>query len=232
MKRGTFAALFVVLLTGCGKDNPVSSVPSMVTDIDGNVYHTVIIGTQVWMVENLVTTKFNDGTAIPLVTGDTSWGNLTTPGYCWYDNDSANKNLYGALYNWHTVNSGKLAPPGWHVPTDAEWSTLIKYLGGYGVAGGKMKEAGTGHWKDPNYGADNSSRFTALPGGCRVYDGAYISIEGGGYWWSSTESPPVVSFYYLYHFFEEISRATTVKCSGYSVRCVRDHNYWLTGLER
>ena len=115
-----------------------------VTDIDGNVYHTVTIGTQTWMVENLKTTKYNDGTAIPLVTDSTAWLNLTTPGYCWYNNDAATyKNTYGALYNWFTVNTSKLAPSGWHVPTDAEWTTLITYLGGETVAGGQMKSTGT-----------------------------------------------------------------------------------------
>ena len=119
-----------------GLSNVVTATPNVV-DIDGNVYHTVTIGTQVWMVENLKTTKYNDGTAIPLVTDNTAWGALTTPGYCWYNNDSATyKNTYGALYNWYAVNTGKLAPTGWHVPTDSEWTVLTTYLGGQSVAGG------------------------------------------------------------------------------------------------
>ncbi|MDD4729737.1 MAG: FISUMP domain-containing protein, partial [Dysgonamonadaceae bacterium] len=102
--------------------------PVTVTDIDDNVYHTVTIGTQVWMVENLKTTKYNDGTSIPLVSDGTAWSNLATPGYCFYNNDAANKSTYGALYNWFTVNTNKLAPTGWHVPTDAESTTLENYL--------------------------------------------------------------------------------------------------------
>ena len=105
----------------------------MATDADGNVYHTVTIGTQTWTVENLKTSKYNDGTKIPLVTDGTTWGNLTTPGYCWHNNDAAtNKATYGALYNWYAVNTGKLAPSGWHVPTDAEWTTLENYLIAHG----------------------------------------------------------------------------------------------------
>ena len=119
-----------------GLSNIVTATPNVV-DIDGNVYHTVTIGTQVWMVENLKTTRYNDGTAIPLVTDGTAWAALTTPGYCWYNNDSATyKNTYGALYNWYAVNTGKLAPTGWHVPTDSEWTVLTTYLGGESLQAG------------------------------------------------------------------------------------------------
>jgi uncharacterized protein (TIGR02145 family) len=105
------------------------SFTTAVTDKDGNVYHTVTIGTQTWMVENLKTTKYNDGTAIPFITDNSAWANLTTPGYCWYNNDSTTyKNMYGALYNWYAVSTGNLAPKGWHVATDAEWTTLQNYL--------------------------------------------------------------------------------------------------------
>jgi uncharacterized protein (TIGR02145 family) len=139
-----------------------------VTDTDGNVYHTVIIGTQEWMVENLKTRRFNDGSAIPLVASSSAWPTLTTAGYCWYNNDSAaNSATYGALYNWFAVNAGKLAPTGWHVPSDSEWNVLITYLGGESVAGGRLKEAGTVHWNSPNAGATNEFGFTALPGGHR-----------------------------------------------------------------
>lgn len=160
-----------------------------VTDSDGNVYNTVTIGTQVWMAENLRTTKYKDNTAIPLVTDNTAWTNLSTPGYCWYNNDAAtNKSTYGALYNWYTVNTGKLCPTGWHVPTDAEWSTLTTCLGGVGVAGGKLKEAGTSHWMSPNVGATNETGFTALPSGYRYAGGTFEYNGLGGWWWSSTES--------------------------------------------
>ena len=141
---------------------------SSIKDIEGNVYKTIAIGKQVWMTENLKTTKFNDGTSIPMVTENEAWIKLTTPAYSWYNNDStANKNTYGALYNWYTVKTNKLCPAGWHVPTDAEWVALITYLEGFTVAGGKMKEKGIEHWKSPNEGATNETGFTALPGGYR-----------------------------------------------------------------
>jgi len=135
-------------------NNPTTTA-GKVTDIDGNVYDTVKIGTQIWIIENLKTTKYNDGTSIPMVTDSAAWINLTTPGYCWHKNTSASyKNTYGALYNWYAVNTGKLAPKGWHVPSDAEWTTLITYLGGDSIAGGKMKETGMSHWFSPNTGCN------------------------------------------------------------------------------
>jgi len=160
-----------------------------VTDADGNTYSTITIGTQVWMTENLKTTKYNDGTAILLVPQNYADYSSTTPGYCWYKNDAAtNKNTYGALYNWYAVNTGKLCPAGWHVPTNAEWATLINYLGGEGVAGGKLKETGNTHWKSPNTGATNSSGFSALPGGEHFYDNNFFYLGDRGFWWSSTDN--------------------------------------------
>ena len=200
-----------------------------VTDIDGNVYHTVTIGTQTWMVENLKTTKYNDGTAIPLETDDTAWANLTTPGYCWYNNDAATyKNTYGALYNWFTVNTSKLAPSGWHVPTDAEWTTLTTYLGGETVAGGKMKStgtigSGTGLWDDPNTGATNESGFTAVPAGCRGYNSTFVSVGLYGFWWSSTEGSTNFAWYrFLSYDTSSAGGNYGKKTYGFSVRCVRN----------
>jgi uncharacterized protein (TIGR02145 family) len=166
-----------------------------VKDYDDNVYNIVTIGTQVWMKENLKTTKYSDGGTIPLVTDNTAWSNLTSPGYCWYNNTSTYKDIYGALYNWYTVNTGKLCPVGWHVPSDAEWTTLTTYLGGGSEAGGKLKETGTTHWSSPNTGATNESGFTALPGGGRGRDGIFgnwaTSGEANmlyyGWWWSTTQ---------------------------------------------
>ncbi|MBN2519548.1 MAG: T9SS type A sorting domain-containing protein [Bacteroidales bacterium] len=158
-----------------------------VTDKDSNVYNTITIGTQVWLKENLKVTKYNDGTAIPLVTDSIAWSDLTTPGYCWYNNDKANyQNPYGALYNWITVNTGKLCPTGWHVPSDAEWTTLITYLGGDSVAGGKLKETGTAHWNFPNTGATNETDFTAVAGGYRHGNGTFDNLGHDGYFYSST----------------------------------------------
>ena len=117
--------LTIIMLVSCSKKDDPNNTVNTVTDKDDNVYHTVTIGTQTWMAENLKTTKYNDGTAIPLVTDSTAWTSLLTPAYCWYNYDATTyKNTYGALYNWYAVNTGKLAPIGWHVATDAEWTTL------------------------------------------------------------------------------------------------------------
>ena len=177
------AILLIFLIHFCKKSDD-----NVIKDGDGNVYTSVKIDTQVWIVENLKTTKYNDGIAIPLVTDNSDWGNLTTSAYCWYTNDAAaNKSTYGSIYNWYAVNTGKLCPTGWHVPTDEEWTILINYLGGGSVAGNKLKEAGTIHWISPNAGT-NESGFTALPGGRRTSAGIYVSLTDYGYWWSSTES--------------------------------------------
>jgi len=218
--------MFLMLTNSCEKDekkdDPAPDIT--VTDIDGNVYKTVTIGTQVWMLENLKVTKLNDGTAIPLVTDKTSWLNLTTPGFCWYNNyEATNKDTYGALYNWYTVNTGKLCPTGWHVPTDAEWTTLTSYLGGESVAGGKLKEAGTTHWKSPNTGATNESGFTGLPGGMRNVPGFFYNIKDSGIWWSSTEYDATDGLLsradYNYGGFY---KHNLVKTCGFSIRCVKD----------
>ena len=203
-----------------------------ISDIDGNVYQMVQIGNQIWMKENLKTTKYNDGTAIPLITDPDAWWNLTTPGYCWYNNDKATyKATYGALYNWHVVNTGKLCPTGWHVPSDAEWTTLITYLGGEDVAGGKLKEAGTTHWDSPNTGATNESGFTALPGGYTYLDtnlgGTFVCIGGSGggsgIWWSSTESLTVSAYALgINSEYSDVYLGGDSKENGFSVRCLRD----------
>jgi uncharacterized protein (TIGR02145 family) len=193
-----------------------------VRDIDGNVYKTVTIGTQTWMAENLKTTKLSDGTQIPLVSVYDEWQALTTPGYCWYDNNVTSKNSYGALYNWYAVNSGKLCPTGWHAPTDSEWTTLTNSYGVEEIAGGKLKEKGTSHWQDPNEGATNEGGFTALPGGNRGFNGAFGDQGDFGYWWSSTGSNTTEAFYRTIGYRESsIQRAGFGrKNSGSSVRCV------------
>ena len=195
-----------------------------IVDVDGNVYPIVTIGTQVWMAENLKTTKYNDGTIIPLMTENNAWTSLTSPGYSWYDNDDTKyKVVYGALYNWYTVNTGKLCPKGWHVPTDSEWTILTKYLGGDIVAGGKLKETGTVYWAIPNEGATNETNFTARPGGHREIDGEFLNIKFSSYWWSSTEQSQtnawIRDIFYVETF---ITRYDSNKREGASVRCIRD----------
>ena len=180
-------ALFIV--NSCKKDNsdpPPPGDKGTVMDWDKNVYHTVVIGKQTWMVENLKTTHYNDGIEIPLITFAKKSPSPTIVGYCWYNKDQNNGAIYGALYNWYAVDTKKLCPKGWHVPTAAEWDTLTTFLGGDYLAGGKIKEKGTTHWSAPNTGADNSSGFTALPGGYREDGGNFIGLGSTSHWWTSS----------------------------------------------
>ena len=195
-----------------------------VSDIDGNTYSVVKIGNQIWMAENLKTTKFNNGSDIPLITDDDEWKHLTTAGYCWYDNDqSTYGNTYGALYNWYTVNKEKLCPTGWHVPRDGEWDTLIDYLGGVNIAGDKLKEAGNSHWLFHNTGATNESGFTALPSGYRKHSGEFRDFSLETKMWSSLESDLYESWSRtLEGNYSRVSRWDYGKQSGLSVRCVKD----------
>jgi uncharacterized protein (TIGR02145 family) len=195
-----------------------------VRDADGNNYNTVKIGNQIWMAENLKTTKYSDGTDIPNVTDNTEWGNLSTGAYAWWDNDEATYgDTYGALYNWYAVETGNLCPSGWHVPTDEEWTTLTTYLGGEEVAGGKLKEAGTTHWNAPNTGATNEAGFTAVPGGLRYGNGLFNLIGSYGYWRSATESDTSNAWFRFMGFNRsQVLRNDANKESGCSVRCLRD----------
>ena len=213
-----------ILLEKIERLESLVGVEDPVTDIEGNFYQTIRIGTQVWMTENLKTTKYKDATDIPLVTDNTAWLNLTTGAYCWYDNDEATYgDTYGALYNWHTVNTGNLCPTGWHVPTDAEWTTLTDYLGGESVAGGKLKEIGTTHWNSPNTGATNESGFTALPGSSRRSSGTFDYVGSNGRWWSSTEYFNYSAWHRRMLYDDSgVGRDDYNKKSGLSVRCVRD----------
>ena len=170
------------------------------TDIDGNHYNSEKIGTQVWMAENLKAITYNDGTEIPLVTGNTEWAALSSPAYCWYNNDISNQTVYGALYNWYTVNTGKLCPKGWHVPTHAEWTTLTDYLtnNGYGYGGSgidiaKSMAAKSGWDSNLTEGtigndqaSNNSSGFSAKPGGVRGITGIFDRLGQYAYFWSAT----------------------------------------------
>jgi uncharacterized protein (TIGR02145 family) len=197
---------------------------AQVTDIEGNTYKTIKIGSQVWMAENLRTTKYNDGSAIPLVTGG-EWSSMTTHGYCWYNNNyNASGKTFGALYNWYTVNSGNLCPTGWHVPADQEWSEMSTLLGGEKKAGGKLKESGTRHWKSPNVGAKNMYGFSALPGGGRWVVGHFDLKGRRGYWWSSSlfENNTDVVIWVIQYDDTVLKRAPGLQNSGFSVRCVKD----------
>ena len=219
-----FMGVLLMLMIGCDiNEEFMFPPPDTIADVDGNMYHIVKIGTQVWMAENLKTTKLNDGTYIPLVISNDDWGNLSSPGYCWYNNDAANNITYGALYNFYAVRSGKLAPAGWHVPTDADWTTLVTFLDGDSVAGGKLKEAGTTHWLSPNKGATNEFGFTALPGGYRADQGNYSDLGSLCIWWSSTIVDTTYGYArFMNHDLTYIIRFENSEMDGLSVRCVKD----------
>jgi len=188
-----------------------------VSDIESNSYKTIQIGTQVWMAENLRTTRLNDNEQIPKVTFPLNWSDINTPGYNWCDEDSVNYNTsYGAIYNWYTVNTDRLCPVGWHVPSDDEWETMVAFLGGPDVAAIKMKETGIIHWNSPNDWATNESGFTALPG---LIPGYY---EG---WWSTTKmnsGSPVVWTYWILNGDQRLNRSEVHGWRGNNVRCIQD----------
>ncbi len=221
--------------TGYGSSEPFTTAASnTVTDIDGNVYQTVTIGTQVWMAENLKVTHYRNGDPIPNVTDGGTWSDLATGAYCNYNNDVGYVATYGRLYNWYAVSDIRnLAPAGWHVPTDAEWKELEMYLGmsqaqadagGWRGTdeGGKLREAGTTHWNPPNTGATNESGFFALPGGYR-HLGTFLDMGDAAFIWSSTEYNSFNAWYrHLLYDNSQVNRSANYKLLGFSVRCVRD----------
>lgn len=195
-----------------------------VADIEGNVYDTVIIGTQVWMKENLKATRYNDNTPIPNVTDSVAWSNLTTDAFCDWGNDPDNSSIYGTLYNWYVVEGPKeICPSGWHVPSDSEWSVLVAYLGGDSVAGSHLKETGNEHWLFQNTDADNSSGFTALPSGHRHRIGSFATLGYYGFWWSSTKTDSMQAFNrYVSYNNSAMGRSRSEYQNGFSIRCIRD----------
>lgn len=222
MKKTTL----IVLLMTMSLTTNIAFAQAKVKDIDGNTYTSVTIGSQVWLKENLATTKYNDGTPISLVTDNPKWGETTKPAYCYYNNETDNKAIYGLLYNGYTVdatfNENKnLCPIGWHVPSDIEWSTLTTYLDGESQAGGKMKEISL--WKTPNTSATNSSGFSAKPGGERDSYGASYDIGSYGTWWSSTHAGSYYQWCIALNFDQsKSSRFNRTKSNGNSVRCICD----------
>lgn len=187
-----------------------------------NNSNTITIGTQVWMTTNLDVDHYRNGEAIPQASDQ--WLNLRTGAWCYYNNDSATGTVYGKLYNWYAVNDPRgLAPAGWHIPSDKEWTILITYLGGESIAGGKLKEAGTIYWESPNSGATNESGFSALPGGFRYTNGTFINLRVNGNWWTSTEGEPFYAYCRYASFESAISvRSPGYKNSAFSVRCIRN----------
>lgn len=217
--------VLIILTNSCRKkDDNNNNNLTTITDIDGNVYHTVTIGTQLWMGENLKVIHYRNGNPISNITDSIQWFNLATGAYCDYNNDPSNSLIYGKLYNWYAVNDIRyIAPEGWHVPTDAEWKILMDYLGNNGN-GGKLKEKGLTHWKDPNAGATNETGFTALPGGYRTCGGSSIYMGFIGYWWS-TDAYDITNAYYraMASSHSNVIRGNIEKTYGFSVRCVKDN---------
>lgn len=195
-----------------------------VKDYDGNIYKAVKIGSQVWMAENLNTTKYRNGDEIPNITDNTSWSGLTSGAYCDYNNTPANSNVYGRLYNYYSiVDSRGLCPSGWHVPSDSEWEVLFNTLGGNAVAGGKLKEVGTLHWSSPNSFATNESGFNAIPTGQRNSLGVFESMGIYANFWTSTSATSTNAYMRgLGYNYGNIYYNNYIKQHGLSVRCVKD----------
>jgi len=215
-----------MLNNSCTNDDS-SNTPNTVNtvkDIDGNVYHTVTIGTQVWMVENLKVSKYRNGDPIPNITDTTEWYKLSTGAYCYYENNASYSSTYGKLYNWYAVkDSRNLAPEGWRVATDADWTILTDLLGIIGYAGDKLKEKGIVHWNDPNTGATNETGFTALPGGERTSSGTFEFIGKTGFWWTSTENNTYYSYYRsMFNLYNYVNRVYIPINYGLSVRCIKE----------
>lgn len=190
-------------------------------DFDGNVYRTVTIGSQVWMMDNLKTTHYSNGDPIQNITDNTAWA-IAGAAYCNYNNSENNSTIYGRLYNWQAViDSRKIAPKGWHLATDIEWFQLVQFLGSSSNAGGKLKEYGTFHWQSPNSSATNQSGFTGLPCGWRSDTGAFSNLGTYGYWWSSGGWSGITSWQLRYNNSDCQITSFQQKC-GLSLRCVRD----------
>ena len=204
--------------------------------IDENCIPSVTICNQVWMSRNLDVSRYRNGDLIPQVTNQTEWANLTTGAWCYYENNSANGPIYGKLYNWYAVNDPRvLAPVGWHVPTNAEWSILVQAIDPNTdvlnvncvdqslTAGGAMKETGTSHWISPNTGATNSSGFAGLPGGINATQGYFLFNGSNGYWWSSSELDVINAWNRRLNYDDtKVFKCYNGKTQGSSVRCVRD----------
>jgi uncharacterized protein (TIGR02145 family) len=224
MKKTISKLAVIILIAACNKSSTTATIPPL-TDIDGNVYGTVKTCTQIWMKQNLNTSHYRNGDPIPKVTDTTAWNALNTGAWCWYNNDSATyAATYGKLYNGYAINDPRgIAPVGWHLPSDAEWTILENCLGGFSVAGGAMKESGTTHWIAPNGGATNSSGFTGLPGGYRSGIGSFDNIKLYGFWWSTTEFDQYSLWSRnLYFDNKYMGRVINGKRIGLSVRCIRD----------
>jgi len=195
------------------------------TDGAGNYYPVVQIGEQLWMAENLHTTAYSDGTSIPNISDNTAWNGLTTGAYCDYNNSINPDSIaaYGHLYNWHAATDARnIAPTGWHVPNDAEWTILVDFLAGESLAGGKLKESCSDFGFVPDINTTNETGFTALPGGSRAGYGAFGDIGNIGAWWSTTQEGSVFAWSRSMNYSNAVSRHYGYKTAGCSLRCLKD----------
>jgi uncharacterized protein (TIGR02145 family) len=227
IKELVILGLMLIQMSSCKKEGPIT-----VTDIDGNTYVTVTIGNQVWMAENLKTTKLNDKSSITLVTSTSTWTSTTRPAYCWYNNDTTYKALYGGLYNWFAVATGKLCPSGWHVPSHVEFKAMEKSLGMTQAEADSMGWRGTDQGKklknrtgwDNNGNGTNVSGFSALAGGYRYgVTGAFFDLGKLSYWWTSTKNSSNLGLYRRLDYNQIKVYAEGVKLqAGKYVRCIKD----------
>jgi uncharacterized protein (TIGR02145 family) len=219
---GTSQLMSVPYALYAAKSGDGSALQSQVASLQTTTYPNVLIGTQYWMEKNLEVTNYRNGDIIPYVSDPNAWAGLTTGAWCYYNNDP--ESGYGKLYNWYAVTDPRgLAPTGWHVPSDAEWTTLTTFLGGETLGGGKMKTTGTKSWITPNTAATNSSGFSGLPGGSRYAGGTFFGIGSYGSWWSSTEYDTADAWYRSLNYdFGGVGRPNNDKRNGFSVRCLRD----------
>ncbi len=235
-----YARAYAINSKGIAYGNEIKFYTSTetVTDTDGNIYHTIIIGKQTWMVENLKTTKYNDGTTIANITDNTSWAGLTTGAYCWYSNSNSEKDSYGGLYNWYAVNTGKLAPKGWHIPTSADWTTLVSLVQndlGYSGSNGKAL-ASQWEWASAktwagltsnllignDLGNNNYSGFSALPGSSRTSGNFGYNQLDANFWSSTSYSSTDAYATWLVYSESGCNIGTSKVNDGLSVRCIKD----------
>lgn len=202
-----------------------NAVYGKLVDQDGNTYKTIRIGAKEWMAENLKASHYRNGNPISVISSSKEWSALTTGATCWYNNDSAsNSCAYGKLYNWYAVaDERNVCPTGWHVPTDEDWTNLVDELSGSSSAGGRLKSAGLTYWTSVNESADNSSGFSALPGGNRFGNGPYFDVNTNAYWWTSTATGDEEAWFRgMFNKVAMVDRNAYDKKSGFSVRCVKD----------
>jgi uncharacterized protein (TIGR02145 family) len=194
------------------------------TDQEGNLYKTIVIGSQEWMAENLKTSVYRNGETISNITDSIQWSNLTTGAWAYYKNDSLFECPFGKLYNSYAVTDPRhLCPIGWHEPTNVEWTILTGYLGGEATCGGKLKSTSVQYWISPNQEATNESGFSALPSGYRISYGFYATIGYGGFWWSSSVFSDFESSYIFLGYLEgNYSQFNCLKQNGLNVRCLKD----------